>query len=104
MEKTTRRLPIVERDEWLLPAEQELNNRHERYMDKMNAIVQAAGSLVDYANGYRYFGRLVAARMAARSARRLRLRRFQQLAADRNPHAARPPRRMERLLPHGDVP
>lgn len=54
--KTTRRLPIVERDEWLLPAEQELNNRHERYMDKMNAIVQAAGSLVDYANGYRYFG------------------------------------------------
>ena len=56
MEKTTRRLPIVERDEWLLPAEQELNNRHERYMDKMNAIVQAAGSLVDYANGYRYFG------------------------------------------------
>ena len=25
MEKTTRRLPIVERDEWLLPAEQELN-------------------------------------------------------------------------------
>ena len=56
MEKTTRRLPIVERDEWLLPAEQELNNRYERYMDKMNAIVQAAGSLVDYANGYRYFG------------------------------------------------
>lgn len=54
--KTTRRLPIVERDEWLLPAERELNNRHERYMDKMNAIVQAAGSLVDYANGYRYFG------------------------------------------------
>ena len=51
MEKTTRRLPIVERDEWLLPAERELNNRHERYMDKMNAIVQAAGSLVDYANG-----------------------------------------------------
>ena len=56
MEKTTRRLPIVDRDEWLLPAEQELNNRYERYMDKMNAIVQAAGSLVDYANGYRYFG------------------------------------------------
>ena len=54
MEKTTRRLPIVERDEWLLPAERELNNRHERYMDKMNAIVQAAGSLVDYAKGVVY--------------------------------------------------
>ena len=33
MEKTTRRLPIVERDEWLLPAEQELNRRYERYTD-----------------------------------------------------------------------
>ena len=56
MEKTTRRLPIVERDEWLLPAEQELNRRYERYTDKINAIEQAAGSIVDYANGYRYFG------------------------------------------------
>ena len=36
MEKTTRRLPIVERDEWLLPAERELNNRHERYMDTVS--------------------------------------------------------------------
>ena len=101
MEKTTRRLPIVERDEWLLPAEQELNNRHERYMDKMNAIVQAAGSLVDYANGYRYFGWQ---RDETLDGWWLREWRFQQLAADRNPHAARPPRRMERLLPHGDVP
>ena len=41
MEKTTRRLPIVERDEWLLPAEQELNRRYERYTDKINAIEQA---------------------------------------------------------------
>ena len=56
MEKPTRRLPIVERDEWLLPAEQELNRRYERYTDKINAIEQAAGSIVDYANGYRYFG------------------------------------------------
>ena len=47
MEKTTRRLPIVERDEWLLPAEQELNRRYERYTDKINAIEQAAGSIVD---------------------------------------------------------
>ena len=45
MEKTTRRLPIVERDEWLLPAEQELNRRYERYTDKINAIEQAAGSI-----------------------------------------------------------
>ena len=59
MEKTTRRLPIVERDEWLLPAEQELNRRYERYTDKINAIEQAAGSIVDYANGYRYFGLMI---------------------------------------------
>ena len=107
MEKTTRRLPIVERDEWLLPAEQELNRRYERYTDKINAIEQAAGSIVDYANGYRYFGwqrgraarRMVAARMAAGRARRLRLRGFQQLAAYRDTYAARRARRMERLLP-----
>ena len=30
MEKTTRRLPIVERDERLLPAAQALNKRYER--------------------------------------------------------------------------
>ena len=30
MEKTTRRLPIVERDEWLQPVEAQMNLRHER--------------------------------------------------------------------------
>ncbi len=112
MEKTTRRLPIVERDEWLQPAEAQLNLRHERYADKMADIGRSAGSLVDYANGYRYFGwqrdelarRMVAARVAARSARRLRLRRLQQLAAHRDPHAPRPPWGLERLLPRSDVP
>ena len=38
MEKTTRRLPIVERDEWLLPAEQELNRLNERETDLINAM------------------------------------------------------------------
>ena len=56
MEKTTRRLPIVERDEWLQPVEAQMNLRHERYERKMAAIGRSAGSLVDYANGYRYFG------------------------------------------------
>ena len=56
MEKTTRRLPIVERDEWLHPVEAQMNLRHERYERKMAAIERSAGSLVDYANGYRYFG------------------------------------------------
>ena len=56
MEKTTRRLPIVERDEWLQPVEAQMNLRHERYERKMADIGRSAGSLVDYANGYRYFG------------------------------------------------
>ena len=42
--------------------------------------------------------------MAAGRARRLRLRGFQQLAAYRDTYAARRARRMERLLPGGDVP
>ena len=56
MEKTTRRLPIVERDEWLQPVEAQMNLRHERYERKMADIGRSAGSLVDYANGHRYFG------------------------------------------------
>ena len=49
-------------------------------------------------------GRLVAARVAAGGARRLRLRRLQQLAADRNPHAQRCGGGLERLFSRGDVP
>ena len=57
MENTdNKRLPIVERDEWLQPVEEQMNRRHERYTAKMEAIERAAGSIVDYANGYRYFG------------------------------------------------
>ena len=56
MEKTDKRLPIVERDEWLRPVEEQMNRRHARYEAKMEAIEHAAGSIVDYANGYRYFG------------------------------------------------
>ena len=49
-------------------------------------------------------GRLVAARVAAGGARRLRLRRLQQLAAHRNPHAQGCRGGLERLFPRGDVP
>ena len=49
-------LPIVEQDEWLLPVEEQINARHARYRAKMDDIVRSAGSIVDYANGYRYFG------------------------------------------------
>ena len=50
------RLPIVERDEWLRPVEEQLVARHNRYAEKLDDIRRHAGSLADYANGYRYFG------------------------------------------------
>ena len=56
MEKSHPRLPIVERDEWLQPVEQQINERHARYLSRLHAIENSAGSLVNYANGYRYFG------------------------------------------------
>ncbi len=56
MSKTSSRLPVVERDEWLRPVESEMNLRWERYRRKADDIVRSAGSLADYANGYRYFG------------------------------------------------
>ena len=56
MEKTTFRLPVVARDGWLQPVEREMNRRWERYSEQLGEACRAAGSLVDYANGYRYFG------------------------------------------------
>lgn len=56
MEQTSRHLPMVERDEWLAPVEGELLRRRERYLNHMKDIEASAGNIVDYANGYRYFG------------------------------------------------
>ena len=49
-------LPMVERDEWLHPVAEKVADRHNRYLNRMSAIEQQAGSIVDYANGYRYYG------------------------------------------------
>ena len=49
-------LPMVERDEWLHPVAEKVAERHNRYLNRMGAIEQQAGSIVDYANGYRYYG------------------------------------------------
>ncbi len=56
MKKNAPRLPIVERDAWLHPVEEEMNRRWECYRQKIDDICRTAGSLSDYANGYRYFG------------------------------------------------
>ena len=47
---------MVERDEWLEPVADRIYERHERYMRRMEDITRRAGSIVDYANGYMYYG------------------------------------------------
>ncbi|MBO5771659.1 MAG: 1,4-alpha-glucan-branching enzyme, partial [Alistipes sp.] len=49
-------LPIVEQDEWLQPVADEIELRHELYLQKISEIERNGGSIADYANGYRYFG------------------------------------------------
>lgn len=50
------KLRIIEKDPWLEPSEGELNYRHDLYLNKLSQIERASGSIVDYANGYNYFG------------------------------------------------
>ena len=56
MESVKKMLPMVERDEWFHPVAEKVAERHDRYLARMGAIEQQAGSIVDYANGYRYYG------------------------------------------------
>ena len=53
---TNKRLQMVEQDEWLLPVEAEINLRHRLFRERLDDIESRCGSIVDYANGYRYFG------------------------------------------------
>lgn len=49
-------LAVVERDEWLQPVAEQMNRRHADYLRVLADVERASGSIVDYANGYRYFG------------------------------------------------
>ena len=49
-------LPIVASDEWLLPVEGEIQRRYDMYINRLADIEKSAGTIVDYANGHRYFG------------------------------------------------
>ncbi|MFI3299336.1 MAG: alpha-amylase family glycosyl hydrolase [Rikenellaceae bacterium] len=49
-------LPIVQKDEWLLPVEAEIENRYKRYKWRLGEIEHYSGSLLDYANAHIYFG------------------------------------------------
>ena len=56
MEEQKSKLAMVAADEWLQPVEEEIERRHNMYINRLNDIEKTAGSIVDYANGYRYFG------------------------------------------------
>ncbi|MBQ5352841.1 MAG: 1,4-alpha-glucan-branching enzyme, partial [Alistipes sp.] len=49
-------LRMVAADEWLQPVEEEIVRRHDGYLSRLEAIERSSGSIVDYANGYKYFG------------------------------------------------
>ena len=50
-----KQLAMVAEDEWLQPVEEAVNARYEIYCEHL-ADIESNGSIVDYANGYRYFG------------------------------------------------
>ena len=54
-EKTKKQLAMVAEDEWLQPVEEAINERYSTYCAHL-AEIERGGSIVDYANGYRYFG------------------------------------------------
>ena len=54
--KLSGRLAIVEQDDWLKPVEGAMMERYAHFCRRLSDIERTAGSLVDYANGYLYFG------------------------------------------------
>ncbi len=55
-EKALDVLPFVERDPWLEPCREPLMARYRYYRALLSEIEENSGSIVDYANGYLYFG------------------------------------------------
>ncbi|MFH1297731.1 MAG: alpha-amylase family glycosyl hydrolase [Bacteroidota bacterium] len=47
---------MVKEDPWLEAAETELNDRYQRYRDRLNSIEADEGTLTRFADGYHYFG------------------------------------------------
>ena len=47
MDTTRGKLPMIERDEWLRPVADRIEERHARYLARMKAITAQAGSIVD---------------------------------------------------------
>lgn len=53
---TSRRLKLIETDPWLQPAEQDILQRYERFRQREDSIRRDFGSLMAFADGYKYFG------------------------------------------------
>ena len=56
MKNTNETLQIIEQDEWLRPCSGELIRRHNEYKNRLIKIESNCGSIVNFANGYKYFG------------------------------------------------
>lgn len=52
----TKKLKLVKDDPWLEPNAGDIEDRYNRYLDRLNRINRDFGSLRDMANGYKYFG------------------------------------------------
>jgi 1,4-alpha-glucan branching enzyme len=50
------RLKMVKNDPWLVPAEKEINDRFNRFMESLQRIVNDHGSLLQFADAYHYLG------------------------------------------------
>ena len=51
-----KRLKLIEQDPWLEPSEQDIEDRHDRFVRRLKDIIRDFGSLKDFANGHNYFG------------------------------------------------
>lgn len=51
-----RQLPVIEADEWLKPVVNEIEYRHQLYLDSLHQFERSCGSLFDFANAHLYYG------------------------------------------------
>ncbi|MCD4747042.1 MAG: alpha amylase C-terminal domain-containing protein [Bacteroidales bacterium] len=54
--KKQQNLKLVKNDPWLEPSSHDITDRYNRYTSRLNEIEKDFGSLIKFANGYKYFG------------------------------------------------
>ena len=53
---SNRHLKLIETDPWLRPSEQDIIDRYYRFRARIDEIQQSFGSIMNFAEGYKYFG------------------------------------------------